>query len=262
MRVITLANQKGGVGKSTLSCLLAFYLAEKQNGRVLAIDADSQRNLSKTLRQFDIDIPTTALFSDKPIALPEVRKAITLIHGTRDLTDIELGTGKQANQRIRTFAAHIEALAEHFDFCLIDPPPTLGVRMVSALASADFVVTPIELEEYSTDGVKEMMQTVFGTRQQWNPRLKFLGMLANRVMFNSVRQKEALTDLLANFSQFVLPCKISTRAAIPRALEEGVPVWKHTTTAARAASAEVLTAFDAIMKAMEPTEDTVEQPTA
>lgn len=252
MRIISIANQKGGVGKSTLSSLLAFYLADKQSMRVLAVDLDSQRNMSHTLRQFGMEIPTTSLFDDKPIELPQVRKSIALIHGTPQLANLERATATEANRRVQTFAAQLEAMSGEFDYCLLDPPPTLGVRMVAALASADFVAMPVELEEYSTQAVKDMLQTVFGVRQQWNPKLKFLGILANRFMHNSVRQKAALRDLFDNYQQYVLPVKISTRTAIPRALEEGCGVWQLAGAAGRDASAEVLQAFDALLKAMDP----------
>jgi len=109
---------------------------------------------------------------------------------------------RRANRRVQTFAAHLEAMQEDFDYCLLDPPPRLGIRMIAALASADFVTVPIELEEYSTQGVKDMLQTVFGVRQQWNPKLKFMGILANRFMHNSTRQKAALQDLFENYQDY------------------------------------------------------------
>ena len=252
MHIISIANQKGGVGKSTLSSLFAYYLADKKSARVLAVDLDSQRNLSHTLRQCGVDIPTTALFADERIALPAARKNIALIHATPQLANLERASAEEANRRVQTFAAHLEAMQEEFDYCLLDPPPTLGIRMVAALASADFVTVPIELEEYSTQAVKDMLQTVFGVRQQWNPKLQFLGILANRFMHNSTRQKAALQDLFENYQDYVLPLKISTRAAIPRALEEGRGVWQLPTAAARDASAEVLQVFEALMKKMEP----------
>ena len=251
MKIISIANQKGGVGKSTLTSLLAYYLADKKSARVLAIDLDSQRNLSQTLRQCGMEIPTTALFADVPLTLPTMRKQIALIHATSQLANLERASAEDANRRVQTFAAHLESLRDQFDYCLLDPPPTLGIRMVAALASADFVTVPIELEEYSTQAVKDMLQTVFGIRQQWNPKLKFLGILANRFMHNSTRQKAALQDLFENYRDFVLPLKISTRAAIPRALEEGRGVWQLSTAAARDASAEVLQAFDVLMQKME-----------
>jgi chromosome partitioning protein len=252
MHILAIANQKGGVGKTTLCCLLAFYLADRHHARVAAIDVDNQRNLSHTLRQFRLEIASTSLFEDAPIDVPAARKGIALFHATPQLAALERATAKEANQRVRTFAAQVEALERHFDYCVIDPPPTLGVRMIATLACAEFVVMPIELEEYSTEGVKDMLQTVFGARQQWNPRLKFLGILANRFTHNSLRQRAAASALFEHFPQFVLPFKISTRAAIPRALEEGIPVWKLPQSAARDATTEVLQAFDAVMKAMNP----------
>jgi chromosome partitioning protein len=252
MRILTFANQKGGVGKSTATSLFAYYLADKHAARVLAIDLDSQRNMSHTLRPFGLDIPTTALFDDEPVHLPAVRKGISLIHGTPQLANLERATEQEASRRVQIFAAHLDAFDDEFDYCLLDPPPTLGIRMVAALASADYVTMPVELEEYSTSAVKDMLQTVFGVRQRWNPKLKFVGILANRFMHNSVRQKAALKNLFENYPQFVLPVKISTRTAIPRALEDGCGVWNLPTQAGRDASAEVLAAFDAVMKAMHP----------
>jgi chromosome partitioning protein len=251
MNILSFANQKGGVGKSTLSSLFAYFLADKKSARVLAVDLDSQRNLSHTLRQCGVAIPTSALFADAPIQLPAIRKNIVLIHATPQLANFERATTEEANRRVQTFAAHMEAIQNEFDYCLLDPPPTVGIRMVAALASADFVTVPIELEEYSTEAVKDMLQTVFGVRQQWNPKLKFLGILANRFMHNSTRQKAALKDLFENYQDYVLPLKISTRTAIPRALEEGRGVWQLPTPAARDASAEVLQVFEALIKKME-----------
>jgi chromosome partitioning protein len=255
MQIISIANQKGGVGKTTLASLFAYFLADRRNARVLAVDLDSQRNLSHTLRQYVMDIPTTALFADAPMVLPAVRKNIALIHATPQLANLERASAEDAHRRVQTFAAQLDAMQLDFDFCLLDPPPTLVVRVVAAFAGADFVTVPIELEEYSTQAVKDMLQTVFGVRQQWNPRLKFLGILANRFMHNSTRQKAALQDLFENYKDYVLPLKISTRAAIPRALEEGRGVWQLPTAAARDASVEVLQAFDALMKKMEPSHE-------
>jgi chromosome partitioning protein len=252
MQIISIANQKGGVGKTTLSSLFAYFLADRRSARVLAVDLDSQRNLSHTLRQCGMDIPTTALFADTPITLPAVRKNIALIQATPQLANLERANADEANRRVQTFAAHLESMQDEFDYCLLDPPPTLGIRMVAALASADFVTVPIELEEYSTQAVKDMLQTVFGVRQQWNPKLKFLGILANRFMHNSTRQKAALEDLFKNFPEYVLPLKISTRAAIPRALEEGRGVWQLPAAVGRDASAELLHLFDTLMTKMEP----------
>jgi chromosome partitioning protein len=250
MQAISIVNQKGGVGKTTLSSLLAFYLSDKMGARVLAVDLDGQRNLSHTLKNFRSEVATTALFEEAAVVLPAVEAGICLIHGTPQLANLERATAEEAHRRVRLFAAHLAALKDRFDYCLIDPPPTLGIRMIAALASADFVAMPIELEEYSTHAVKDMLQAVFGVRQQWNPKLKFLGIIANRFMHNSARQKEALRELLQNYQQYVLPLKISTRSAIPKALEQGCGVWRLPASTAKDASVEVLHAFGTLMEGM------------
>src|ERR1044072_4230055 len=111
--------------------------------------------------------------------------------------------------------------------------------MSAALMAADFACCPIELEEYSIDGVTDMLKTIFGVRQKYNPCLSLLGLVANRFNPHSLRQKEALASLLAHYEQFVVPAKVSTRTSIPEALAAGVPVWRLAKSAAREASAEV-----------------------
>ena len=123
--------------------------------------------------------------------------------------------------------------------------------MTAALIVADYVLCPVELEEYSIDGVISMMKTIVGVRHRHNPRLKFLGLLANRFNPHSVRQREALQALFVSYGQHVIPAKISTRSAIPEALAQGVPVWKLSKTSAREAAAEVQQAFALIGERME-----------
>ncbi|HEY0747358.1 MAG TPA: ParA family protein, partial [Steroidobacteraceae bacterium] len=110
MQVISIANQKGGVGKTTLCSLLAFYLVDKRRARVLAIDLDSQRNLSHTLREFRVEVATTALFDERPVALRTSRQDLALIHATPQLANLERATAEEAHRRVQTFAAQIDGL--------------------------------------------------------------------------------------------------------------------------------------------------------
>jgi chromosome partitioning protein len=133
---------------------------------------------------------------------------------------------------------------------VIDTPPALGMRMSAALIAADYVACPIELEEYSIDGVTDMLKTVFGVRQKSNPRLRLLGIIANRFNPHSARQKEALASLIADYDEFVMPTKISTRSAIPEALAAGLPVWRLAKSSARDASAAVMGVFEQLRRRM------------
>lgn len=251
MQVLVFSNQKGGVGKSTLSVLLAHWLAEMNGARVGVIDLDTQCNCSKSLHRFDSGMEAAALFESQPVRVPEVAaSSIALFRGSKRLADLELAKPEAV---IPLFRKHVALLAQAFDYVVIDTPPALGLRMSAALIAASRVVCPIELEEYSIDGVTDMLKTIFGVQKRYNPQLQLAGIVANRFNPHSVRQKAALHDLVLHYSDFVLPAKISTRSAIPEGLAAGVPVWQVAKSSAREASAEVLQVFALLKQRMEPT---------
>lgn len=242
MTVQVISNQKGGVGKSTLAVLWSQWLADKRGARVCVIDLDAQCNCSKSLARFAGSVEAASLFASASSALPTPSgSGVTVLPGSKRLADVELA---RPDAVIPAFRRHVVALAQAFDHVVVDTPPALGVRMSAALIAADWVVCPIELEEYSIDGVTDMLKTIFGVRQRYNPGLRLAGLVANRFNPHSVRQKAALRDLAVNYSEFVLPAKISTRSAIPEALAAGVAVWQLAKSSAREASAEVFEVFE------------------
>jgi chromosome partitioning protein len=244
--VVIFGNQKGGVGKSTLAVLYACWLAEIHRQSVCVIDLDVQANSSKSLRQFATPVEAAELFGQDtgPILAPRAR-AIALVAGGRKLADIELA---RADVVIPAFRANVMRLAQDFDAVVIDTPPALGLRMSAALIAAHAVACPIELEEYSIDGVADMLRTIFGVRQRYNPQLRMAAIILNRFNPHSLRQKAAMQDLAMNFREFVIPARISTRSAIPEALAAGVPVWRLPKSAAREASLEVLRMFELLQQ--------------
>jgi chromosome partitioning protein len=249
MQVLVFSNQKGGVGKSTLSVLFAHWLAEKHGARVGVIDLDTQCNCSKSLHRCDSGMEAAALFESRPIRVSEtVPSSITLFRGSKRLADLELAKPEVV---IPLFRKQVTLLAKAFDYVVIDTPPALGLRMSAALIAASRVVCPIELEEYSIGGVTDMLRTIFGVQKRYNPELRLACIVANRFNPHSVRQKAALGDLVLHYSDFVLPAKISTRSAIPEGLATGVPVWQLAKSSAREASAEVLQVFALIKQRVE-----------
>lgn len=247
MRTIVFSNQKGGPGKSTLAVLFAHWLVDKHGERVCFIDLDSQRNASKTLSRYDGGVSAGALFEAPAVSVPEGADPLVLFGGARSLVDVERARPEAV---IPVFRAQVASLGVSFDACVIDTPPALGLRMSAALMVADHVACPIELEEYSIDGVTDMLRTVYGVRQKYNPRLRLLGIVPNRFNPHSVRQRAALAELIAHYGEFVVPAKVSTRTAIPEALAAGVPVWRLTKSSAREASAEVFEVFRLLRERM------------
>lgn len=248
MRILVVTNQKGGVGKSATSAHIAMGLDEEPGmKRGVFIEFDAQGNSSKSIKKYGAKVIAQAsqLFSNEPLNI-DPADGLNLIEADAQLTDIE----RAPLEVMGYLKEKMNSLAPHFDYCVIDTPPNLGLRMTAALIVADYVLAPIELEEYSIDGITKMLQTVFGVKQKWNPDLEFLGMLPNRFNSRSEEQKKTLVQLLENYSQLLIPAKIGIRASIPEALGLGLPVWKLKKTAARDAAKEFQDAFDVIFTKM------------
>lgn len=250
MKTVVVSNQKGGVGKSTITVLLAQWLVEKRGERVAVIDLDHQANASKVLAQHHGGLTAEHLLGSAAVAKEADSSAsLVLYPATKSLVDVER---QRADAVFPAFRGHLQALNERFDRVLIDTPPSLGIRMGAALYAAHGIVCPIELEEFSLDGVTDMLKTVYGMRQKHNPALRLAGLLANRFNPHSLRQKVALAQLVDGYAEFVVPTRISTRSAIPEALAAGVPVWRLNKSSARDAAAEVCRAFELLWERVEP----------
>lgn len=249
MPSLAFSNQKGGVGKSTLTILFAHWLAEKKGSSVCVVDLDSQSNTSKALAQFDVGVGAAALFTAEAIQMPGAApSSIGVLSGSKQLANVELARPEAV---LPVFREQIRALSSVWDWVLVDTPPALGLRMSGALISVDTVICPIELEEFSIDGVTDMLKTVFGIQQRHNPRLQLAGIVANRFNPHSVRQKAALHHLLSAYGNYVIPARISTRSAIPEALAAGIPVWRLGKTSAWDASKEVFEMFELLWQRIE-----------
>ena len=247
--VVIFGNQKGGVGKSTLAVLYACWLAEMRRQSVCLIDLDAQANSSKSLRSASTIAEAVELFGgDMGPIVPARAQTIALVPGSKKLAEVELA---RAEVVIPTFRRNVIRLAQGFDAVVIDTPP-LGLRMSAALIAGHAVACPIELEEYSLDGVADMLRTIFGVRRRYNPQLRLAAIVLNRFNPHSLRQKAAMQDLVLNFREFVVPARISTRSAIPEALAAGVPVWRLPKSAAREASLEVMRVFELLQQRIDP----------
>ncbi|MFA1791649.1 ParA family protein [Xanthomonas campestris] len=241
MKTIVVANQKGGVGKTTVSTHLAFYLRD-QGKKVLFIDLDNQGNSTFTLKVSASGSLSSELFrNSKPDVV--AKDGITLMAADDSLVEME----RAKPEAIETFVKAVNHLGQSFDFCVIDTAPTLGLRMVAALTAANFALCPIELENYSIQGITKMLQTIFGVRERYNPGLTFLGMLANRFNSHSASQKENMAQLLASYAHLMITAKIGNRSSISDALGQGIPVWEIPKTAARDAGKEMKEVFNQVI---------------
>jgi chromosome partitioning protein len=257
MKTLVLANQKGGVGKTAVATLLAQRLAQ-QGRRVLAVDLDHQANFSSPLRRSgrvcDAGFGADRLLTEAVAALPAA--PFVLVGGDRGLLALE-----RQPERHNAFARHLRgflaAMDAHFDLCVIDINPNPDIRVIAALVSADFVLSPIQLNQEALDGVASLLNHervgVRRIKAVLNPKLQLVGLLPVMV--------EPTPFQKANFVQIVQQhqtllirtgpgagqfASIPRRSAVAEAQAQGELLWAMRKTAARDAWREIEPALQAI----------------
>ena len=229
MKTLSVANQKGGVGKSTLTVHLA-YAALEAGLRVLLVDMDKQGSLSLTFTATEGAVPglvASKLFdaelnNEKPQTITD---KLAIIRADNALLSID----KAENQVIRRPSLALHQFAQDFDLCLIDTPPLLGIRLMASLAASDFVVTPVSVGLYELAGVADLMQTIHVVRTQgFNPRLKHVGILPMKTNPRSTDEREGLIALRERYGAAILPETLPERAPVRKAIARRCPVWVST----------------------------------
>jgi chromosome partitioning protein len=251
MKTLVTAIQKGGQGKTFATCHLAFDFAER-GLRVVVLDLDTQGNASFTLEEHVSDFPASKLFEDNAKEMQDWIKTLAdqnlvVVGADAGLANLDKMDLSKAAAALRVSIAE---LAETFDVCLIDTAPSLGVSMTAAVLAADYMLSPIEMEAYSLQGMKKMVSIV-GNLRKMNPTLRFLGMLPNKVDARKPRHMNNLNTLQTAYPKLVLPFRIGARDSIAEALGEHMPVWKIKKTAARAAQKEVRSLTNYVFNEME-----------
>lgn len=229
MKILAIANQKGGVGKSTLTVHLA-YAAVEAGLRVLIVDMDKQGSLSLTFPALPGTLPglfASSLYDATPQAgQPQpVSDRLAIIRADNALLAID----KAENNVIRRPGQALRKFSEDFDLCLIDTPPLLGVRLMASLSAADFVVTPVSVGLYELAGVADLMQTIHAVRTQgFNPRLKHIGILPTKINNRSAEERAGLAELRKNYASAIFAESLPERAPVRKAIAQRRPVWVGT----------------------------------
>jgi chromosome partitioning protein len=186
MKTLVLTNQKGGVGKTAIAALVAHYLASLGH-RVLCIDLDHQANLTFPLARSGKCV-VSATTADKVLTDPEATVEDAPFVLMQSASTALLGLERQADQHTpfaRNLRAFLKRMDGRFDFCIIDTNPNPDIRVMAALVSSDYVLSPIQLNQESIRGIQGLFNHervgIATVKSKYNAKLQFLGMLPTMV---------------------------------------------------------------------------------
>jgi len=230
MKVIALANQKGGVGKTTTTINLGAYLAAENGGsqRVLIVDIDPQGNAGSGLG-LDITQLKTNLYpwlidaaSEAPIEKTQY-KNLDIVPANIDLSGFEIDV-RDNPDRDFVLKKRLATLADRYDFVLIDCPPSLGILTINALTAADSVLIPMQCEYFALEGLTQLLRIINLVRQKLNPALVIEGVLLTMFDARTRLASQVVQDVREHFRKQVYDVIIPRNVKLSEAPSFGQPI--------------------------------------
>lgn len=219
MKTIAINVEKGGSGKTTIACHLAWHLADT-GARVLVIDLDRQGNSTSTLGEFTKLGHSLPLFQKKAGKVSYDRLSIYSNEGLGEFD----GNFADALTHFRT---NFSKLSEHFDYCVIDTPPLWSWINFAALMVCDYLFVPVQLGRFNVDGVKNLSDSIQSVNKAARAKPIILaGIVPNMVEISDPQQIELMTDLRNAVGPYLFDNYLPKRRHFAHAMEAGVPTWR------------------------------------
>lgn len=244
-RVIAVANQKGGVSKTTTSINLGVGLARKDK-KVLLVDCDPQghltmgmgfpKNVKVTLKSMMENIIMGIEF-DPHEAILKHQEGVDIVPANKLLTGMDMSL-ITSDDRETVLKEYLEMMMEDYDYIIIDCMPSLGMLTINALTAADSVLIPVQPQYYAADGLTELLKVVKGIRQRFNPKLEIEGILFtidSSRFNNSKRNKQAVRNAYGSEIK-IFEQSIPRSEAIAETASEGISIFAYDKRSAGAKS--------------------------
>ena len=227
-KVITVTNQKGGVGKTTTAVNLAFYLA-KAGQRVLLVDFDPQGNASSGLgvekqalraTMSEVMLGTAKI---KDVLIETKCKNLWVAPAVPELANTEVEMAKM-NKKFVQLKMALKEVEQSFDCVIVDSPPSLSLLTVNGMIAADYLLLPVQTEFYALEGVAQLLESMKLVRKAMNPQLKLLGVLATMYDKRTALSAQVMVEIKKYFKDKVFETVIPRNVRLAEAPSHGVPI--------------------------------------
>lgn len=243
-RIIAVANQKGGVGKTTTSINLSASLAE-MGQRVLTIDMDPQGNTTSGLGIDKNQVENTAyelILGEIPVAEcinKSVMEGLDVIASNINLSGAEVELISIENKEF-LLKEKVEALREKYDFIIIDCPPSLNLLTINAMTTSDTVLVPIQCEYYALEGLSQLIHTIDLIKERLNPKLEIEGVVFTMFDGRTNLSLQVVENVKENLDRNIYKTIIPRNVRLAEAPSYGMPITMYDTRSSGAEAYRLL----------------------
>ncbi len=246
MEIITVTNQKGGVGKTTTSMNLAAGLGRKDK-KVLLIDLDPQANSTTGLGidSHNIERGVFELIVDdlsiKEVIQKTKTKNVDIVPSTIQLAGADLHLSMKNNQQAKIFEKPLKEIENDYDYVIMDCPPSLGIINRNGLASATKILIPMQAEYYALEGLTQLLSTIMTVKNMYNPNLKIGGLLLTMYDPRTNLTNEVKDEINKFFKGQILKTTIPRNVKLAEAPSSGQAIFDYDSSSSGAKAYASLT---------------------